>query len=118
MVAMMEPTFKLAVPLLFLGLPLLGVLALVLGIVSLVRINRSAGRLRGRGLAIAAIVVGALVLLAAPLILGAGYFLVGGRASAPVRIESSVSRIHAPIDSVKPLPGESVTVTNDTGTPR
>ena len=45
------------------GLPLVGLLALVLGLVALVRINRSGGALRGRGLAIAAIVLGALMTL-------------------------------------------------------
>jgi hypothetical protein len=50
--------------LLGLGIPLVGLVALTLGIVALVRINRSNGALRGRGLAIAAIVLGALMLLA------------------------------------------------------
>jgi hypothetical protein len=46
------------------GVTMIGLLALVLGIVALARINRSGGALKGRGLAIAAIVLGALMLLA------------------------------------------------------
>jgi hypothetical protein len=46
------------------GLALAGLAAVILGIVALVRINRSGGALRGRGLAIAAIVIGGLMLIA------------------------------------------------------
>ncbi|MHC4916197.1 MAG: hypothetical protein ACYTGB_11975, partial [Planctomycetota bacterium] len=49
------------------GLILGALLALILGIVALLRINRSGGALRGRGLAIAAIVIGGLMLLGIPL---------------------------------------------------
>jgi biopolymer transport protein ExbD len=49
------------------GLLFFGLVALIAGIVALTRINRSDGRLRGRGFAIAAIVIGALMLLGLPL---------------------------------------------------
>lgn len=55
-----------------LALLVFGLLPLILGIVALVRINRSNGTLRGRGLAVAAIVLGALVLLGSPVVLVGG----------------------------------------------
>jgi hypothetical protein len=51
------------------GIPLIGTLAVILGIVALVRIGRSGGALTGRGLAIGAIVIGALMILVAPVVL-------------------------------------------------
>jgi prepilin-type processing-associated H-X9-DG protein len=47
---------------------LLSIPALILGIVGLVAINKSNGRLRGQGLAIAGIILGALVTIAAPIV--------------------------------------------------
>jgi hypothetical protein len=47
---------------------LLGLAALITGIVALVRINRSEGRLRGRGFAIAAIAIGLVMLLGLPVL--------------------------------------------------
>jgi hypothetical protein len=49
-------------------LVLVGLAALITGIVALVRINRSEGRLRGRGFAIAAIAIGLVMLLGLPLL--------------------------------------------------
>ena len=78
------PTVSLRIVLLLLvlGLPLCGLLAAVLGVVALVRINRSGGALRGRGLAIGAIVLGGLMLLATPVLLFGGVAAAKGRARA------------------------------------
>ena len=58
------------------GSILFGLVALIAGIVALVRINRSEGKLRGKGFAVAAIVIGLLMLLALPVfgVVGAGFF--------------------------------------------
>jgi hypothetical protein len=54
---------------------LCGPVPIVLGLVALGRIEQSRGQLRGRGLAITAIVLGILALLALPLILVLGFFV-------------------------------------------
>ena len=69
------------------GVVLAGLLALILGIAALVRINRSGGELRGRGLALAAIILGALILLT-PVLLVPFFFLAPGKAE-PSRAESA-----------------------------
>ena len=71
--------------LVILGVPLVGVLALVLGIVALVRIGRSGGALRGRGLALAAIVLGGLMLLVTPVLLVGGLLVARGEAAVDHR---------------------------------
>jgi uncharacterized membrane protein len=48
------------------ALILCGLIALIAGIVALVRINRSEGKLRGKGFAVAAIVIGLLLMLGLP----------------------------------------------------
>jgi biopolymer transport protein ExbD len=68
-----------------LGLLVFGLLPLILGGVALGRINRSGGELRGRGLAIAAMVLGVLVLLGAPVLLVGGLFF--ARAEADRSLE-------------------------------
>jgi hypothetical protein len=70
--------------LVMLGVPLIGLLALALGIVALVRINRSGGELRGKGLAVGAIVLGGLLLLITPVLL-LGLFLLAGTSRAEAR---------------------------------
>jgi len=70
-----------------LGVPLVGLLALVLGIVALVRINRSGGALKGRGLAIGAIVIGGLMMLVS--LLAIPLLLFASNAKVAVRAESS-----------------------------
>ncbi|MEQ8764244.1 MAG: DUF4190 domain-containing protein [Planctomycetota bacterium] len=83
----------------FLG-GVLPMLALIFGIVSLVRISRSEGRLRGRGLAVASIVLGGMGLLSIPVALAllvpvASYASGGGESLAmptvPAPSESSAS---------------------------
>jgi hypothetical protein len=64
----MESGVVLILPIALGGLALLGLTAALLGIVALVRINRSGGELRGRGLAIGAIIIGGLMLLLMPVI--------------------------------------------------
>ncbi len=78
------------------GLILCGLLALIVGIVALVRIKSSGGKLRGRGLAIAAIVIGLLLALGIPVfgVVGAGFmWFAAGDAARPMppRAERSYS---------------------------
>jgi hypothetical protein len=54
------------------GITLVGLAALVMGIVALVRISRSDGALRGRGLAVAAVILGGLMVVIPPLLLLGG----------------------------------------------
>jgi hypothetical protein len=54
------------------GITLVGLTALVMGIVALVRISRSDGALRGRGLAVAAVILGGLMVVIPPLLLLGG----------------------------------------------
>ena len=70
-----------------LGVPAIGLLALVVGVVALARINRSGGALRGRGLAISAIVIGGLMMLVSLLAIPLLLFLSAGRPA--VQVESS-----------------------------
>jgi len=70
-----------------LGVPAIGLLALVVGVVALARINRSGGALRGRGLAIGAIVIGGLLMLVSLLAIPLLLFLSAGRPA--VQVESS-----------------------------
>jgi len=70
MVAEPSASFSALGILLLLGVPACGLLALILGVVALLRIARSGGALRGKGLAVAAVVLGGLMLLATPVILG------------------------------------------------
>ena len=67
------------------GVPLIGVLALALGIVALVRINRSGGALRGKGLAVGAIVLGGLMLLITPVLLVGGLLFARSEAAVDHR---------------------------------
>jgi hypothetical protein len=104
------------------GLVLFGLAALIAGIVALGRINRSEGRLRGRGFAIAAIVIGLAMLLGLPVLgvvgAAAAYLnrarYVEIRAAADrgralereeegVKIRSSIAEAHPP--SSDPEPG-------------
>jgi len=85
------------------GLVFCGLVALIAGIVALGRINRSDGKLRGRGLAVAAIVIGLLMLLGLPVVgvVGAGFlwFLAGEEdkpESVPPRVHRSYSGDAAP----------------------
>lgn len=50
----------------FMAVVALGCAALLLGFIALIRIRQSGGKLRGRGIAIAAVIGGALTLLTGP----------------------------------------------------
>jgi Domain of unknown function (DUF4190) len=68
------------------ALVILGLAAVIAGIVALVRINRSEGKLRGKGFAVAAIVIGLLLLLGLPVFGAFGaYFCMAPSAKAPTR---------------------------------
>ena len=75
------------------GVVLVGLLALILGIVALARINRSGGALKGRGLAIAAIILGALMLFAP--ILGLPLLWLAAGTAAPERSARAVPSLPA-----------------------
>src|SRR5258706_12151252 len=62
---------------------LCGPLPIVLGLIALGRIEHSGGQLRGRGLAIGAIVMGILALLAIPVLLVGGLFVARSAPMAP-----------------------------------
>ena len=61
-------SFGLIALLVIAALCLCGLAALIAGIVALVRIGASNGRLRGKGLAVAAVILGALMMLGTPVI--------------------------------------------------
>ena len=105
----------LIVLIIFGGVFLFGILALIFGFVSLSRINRSKGQLRGRGLAITAIIIGFLFVLGFPLLAGASFFFLS--ASAPSEPIVTRSSVHFETHSPKPAVGtwEPVETSSDTG---
>jgi Domain of unknown function (DUF4190) len=98
---------KLLVPLFIGGSILFGLVALIAGIVALVRINRSEGKLRGKGFALAAIVIGALLLLGVPVfgVVGAGLLWVSSGKGPDVRHERVIEEPE----------GHDVKITTDIG---
>jgi hypothetical protein len=82
------------------GVFLFGLLALVLGVVALVRIGRSNGAMHGRGLAVAAIVLGALMLLA-PCLFAPLLWLMAGRSEPDYSIPAPPA---PPISRPEPIP--------------
>jgi hypothetical protein len=68
-----------------LGVPAIGLLALIVGLVALARISRSGGALKGRGLALGAVVLGGLLMLLSLLAIPLLLFLGVNRPDAEVR---------------------------------